>query len=83
MSKQSEDWSRGLLGSSLLKPLSGKKKPYWYKEVAAIEKALDKNPKMTCTQLLIRLSKTLGHLSRRTVNTILKLEIGKSSVSVN
>ena len=34
-------------------------------------------------QLLIRMLKTLGYLSRRTVNTILRDLIGKCSVSAN
>ena len=63
------------------KPGTGKKKSYGYKEVAAIRRAWKKNPKITCTQLLIRMPKTLGHLSRRVVNTILMQEIGKCSVS--
>ena len=61
------------------KPGSGKKKSDSAKKQNAVLKAVTKNPKITCSQLLIRMLKTLGHLSRRTLNTILKEELKKKS----
>ena len=61
------------------KPGSGKRKSYGGKERAAIKKAITANAKVTCTQLKIRWPKTLGHLSRRTLNTIIKEDLGRRS----
>ena len=61
------------------KPGSGKKKTYGAKERGAIKRAITANPKMTALQLKTRLPKTAGHLSRRTINTIVKEELGRRS----
>ena len=60
-------------------PGSGKRKSYGAKERAAVKKAIKSNAKITCTQLKIRWPKTLGHLSRRTLNTIIKEDLGRRS----
>ena len=62
-----------------LRPGSGKKKSYGAKERGAIKRAITANPKMTALQLKTRLPKTAGHLSRRTINNIVREELGRRS----
>ena len=61
------------------KPGSGKKKSCSANERNVVLKAATKNPKITCSQLLLRMPKTLGHLSRSTLNTTLKEELKRKS----
>ena len=61
---------------------SGRKKSYGQTEIDAIRAAWEENQKITCTQLLLQLPQTLGHLSRKTVNNILLKELNlRSSVA--
>ena len=62
-----------------LRPGSGKKKTYGAKERGAIKRAITANPKMTAMQLKTRLPKTAGHLSRRTINNIVREDLGLRS----
>ena len=60
-----------LVTSQVTTPVLKINKSYGVKERSAIKKAVKKNP-ITCLQLLIRMPKTLSHLSRRTINSIVK-----------
>ena len=58
---------------------SGKKKTYGAKERGAIKRAITANPKRTAMQIKTRLPMTAGHLSRGTINHIVKEELGRRS----
>ena len=60
-------------------PGSGKKRTYGARERAVIKRAIKANSRLTCLQLKLRCPKPLGHLSRRTITTILKEELGRRS----
>ena len=59
------------------KPGLGRRKSCGAKECAALKKAIIANPKITCMQLKIRVLNTSGHLSRKTINTIIKEDLGR------
>ena len=59
--------------------VSGKKKSYGAKECAAVKKAIIANPKITYMQKQIRMLKTLGHLLKKTMNTIINEDLGRRS----
>ena len=55
---------------------SGPRRTYGPKQIRAIDKAIDANPRLTCHQLKLQLPKTLAKVAPRTIRRIILEELG-------
>ena len=54
---------------------SGPRRTYGPKQIRAIDKAIDENPRLTCHQLKLQLPKTLANVGPRTIRRIISEEL--------
>ena len=54
---------------------SGPRRTYGPKQIRAIDKAIDANPRLTCHQLKLQLPKALAKVAPRTIRRIISYEL--------
>ena len=68
-----EEWAVG----------TGPKKKYGRREVKATERALEKNPRLTCHDLKLKMPKLLRNISNRTLRRIADIDLDRPAREAN